>query len=482
MHMRSKIFEYSIFFITVVAIFPFIINSVYVHPAIDDYAHAYRLFNASIWETVTNIYLTWSGRYFGTLISCINPLLYSQSILSTVYSISIIFLSITSIYFLLLSLSRSKLTKLQTCALTGVVLLPFLTYIPDVYSYFYWFSGYITYTIANAAILFLIAVIYNYIRKPQSFILTLLIVAVLSFIIAGSNEFALIQTHSIFILGFLSLKKTRTHTHYYIFYGIFLLFSLIFLAAPGNYQRAEICNVSVSITDAAYISLFYTKEFFIRYVGMFLSAGGAYLTLFAPLLHKSKKIVDIHPITIAIFGIGMLFVLEFFSLYATFTALLYRTENSTVLLAILIWIFFLQQTYSRWIIHTKPQKILHSKTAKIISVIIFLVPALSQNSTITVSYKDLLLGESRAYSKTRKTQDELLRNASGRSSVEIPALHSYPGTLLPKRFANQESITRLLFYFDAQKFYSVDTIIIHQDTISQHPYIHTKLWNYENEP
>ncbi|MDA3882443.1 MAG: hypothetical protein PF481_04115 [Bacteroidales bacterium] len=480
--MRSKIFEYSICFITIVAIFPFIINSAYVHPAIDDYAHAYRLFNASIWETVTNIYLTWSGRYFGTLISYINPLLYSNTMLSALYSISIIALSVASIYFLLFSLSTPKLTKLQICALTSIVIVPFLTYIPDVYSYFYWFSGYITYTIANSALLFLIAVIYNYIRKPHSFILTLLIVTALSFIIAGSNEFALIQTHSIFILGLLSLKNARTHPHYYIFYAVFLLFSLIFFAAPGNYQRAEICNVSVSITDAAYISLFYTKEFFIRYAGMFLSAGCIYLTIFAPALHRPKKVTDIHPFTIAIFGIGMLFVLQFFSLYATFTALLYRTENSTVLLAIFIWIYFLQQTYSRWIIHTKPQKILQSKTAKIISIIVFLGPAFSPNSSIAVSYKDLLLGESKAYSETRTIQDELLQNASGHSSVEIPALRSYPETLLPKRFENQESISRLLFYFDAQKFYSVDTIIIHHDTISRHPYFHTKLWNYESEP
>lgn len=477
--MRQNKFEYSICVIAIVAIFPFVINSLYINPAIDDFLYAYRFFNVSLWNTIKDVYLHWSGRYFATFISIINPLLYSNFALSKIYSILVILLVITSIFYFVKTFSNQKLTSIQICGLTAIILIPFVSYMPDIYAFFYWFSGYITYTIATANALFLISIIYKQIQNNQNFIRTLLFVIFHSLIIAGSNEFTIIQIHGLFIITFLCVKKVRTNTHFFLFYGVFTFFTLIFLIAPGNFVRADICNISVSIQKAIYISLFYTKEFLLRFSGMFLSVGFVYLTIFAPRLHNPKPLISTHPIILAILFIGILFVLQFFSIFTTYTALLYRTENSTVLFALLGWVYILQRIYSEWSIQTKISKLLHHSNSKLISLVVFIAPLMLPTSSITVSYKDLLSGDSNAYNNTRKIQHTILTNAQGSSSIEIPAFNSYPETLLPKRHENQETITKLIFDFGAHKYYTIDTIIIRNDTIRKHPYIHTKLWNYE---
>jgi hypothetical protein len=483
MNILNKIFLYSICILTLAGLLPFLLNSLYVHPAIDDYAHAYRLFEATIWETIVDVYYNWSGRYFGTLISAINPLLFPIKSLSAWYSIITILSLVASIYILLHSLCSSKISKIQICALSGIVIVPFLVYIPDIYAWFYWFSGYITYTLSTSAFLILSAVVYKYIQNPKSHFFTLSTITVLLFIIAGSNVINLIHTYAAFLLFFVVIKPFHKQKKVYVIIGILSFFSLIFVLAPGNYERARICNVSVSVINAAYISLFYTKEFFIRYAGMFLSTGAIYLTLFAPALHNPHKYKYRNPLIIAAIGIITLFVLQFFSLYTTFTALLYRTENSTVLIALLLWLFFLQRVYSQWLIQTHISKYLHKKVVQIISIILFTLPLFSTNSSITVAYKDFILGESAAYNKIRIIQDSILRKSTGKKTVEIPTLTSYPETLLPKPLPRQnglyEEMTRLLFMFHANKYYAVDSIIISKDTVKRHPIYRTKTWNYE---
>ncbi len=470
--------EIVLIVIAVIAIIPFLLNAFYNHPSVDDYNYGIRFAEKSIWDEVKFIYLKWSGRYFGTFISILNPLIYDSRFLTIIYSIILILFTPYAVYYLVDSVCKACFNRRTIIAIASLILIAFLACMPYGYGFFYWFTGYITFSFSALFSFMLIGLAYKYLSENKTGYGVLIPVTLLSAIIAGSNEFSIIHLHAAAFVCFL-IPQFRANKMFYIMYAILMLFSLVSILAPGNYARAEICDVHISIWEAMHISLYFTKEFFVRYAVMFIAVGLVYVTAFAPLyLQNPTKAKGVHPIIIALGFVTCLFILQLFVMYSTFSPIMNRTENSTVLFALFIWLWFLQSAYNCYIANRKLSKILENRLAKVISLLIFLVISFAPWSPITVAYKDIFTGESKAYSDSRLEHKEILENARGKDSVEISAFTSYPETLLPERREKQATITKLV-YNGTVFYYDIGKIQIPNDTVKRHPIIRTKLWKYE---
>lgn len=97
---------YIIFVVLIViCIIPLLFLSLYNNPTNDDYTYAIRNQDTNLLTTILNTYKHWSGRYFATAISEINPLIYNSltayKYISYIYYIGVlIFFFLSYKYFI----------------------------------------------------------------------------------------------------------------------------------------------------------------------------------------------------------------------------------------------------------------------------------------------------------------------------------------------------------------------------------------------
>ncbi|MGV3539904.1 MAG: hypothetical protein ACO1OQ_08845, partial [Rufibacter sp.] len=136
-------FVKGIIFLGVLALLPFLVLTAYNHPAADDFGFALRDGQASFWEIQRETYQQWSGRYFGTAILQINPLLQGSVVLYKWYSLLLILFFVGTVYALVQQLYRQSLSRKERIGLVALSLCTFFTQYPDITQAFFWLTGYL---------------------------------------------------------------------------------------------------------------------------------------------------------------------------------------------------------------------------------------------------------------------------------------------------------------------------------------------------
>jgi len=340
---------WTIIAVSFIVMVPFIVNAFFAYPMADDFFHAQRFSDSTIYEVCRDTYYNWSGRYFATFISILNPLILECVDLLIVYSIVLLFSSYIVIWFLIRKLCGNKLSKLSNCALTGLVMTSFLSSVPSAHEFYYWFSAYITYTIPVILQILFFGICINFYKthikkKSISFIL---ITIILLFVIVGSNEFSIIQMHAFLAIAVICIPSLRKNKYVYILYSALLLFTVFSIIAPGNFKRFEICNANVSIVRAFLLATYYSIKFVLNHAVTYCISGIIYICCFAKQLSNIQDCtVKIHPAIFTLLCIITLVFLQFFSFYTTLSQLLCRTENGTFLLSLLFWFCIIQMFYN----------------------------------------------------------------------------------------------------------------------------------------
>jgi len=216
--------------------------ALHVHPYADDFSYAVAGMETPLGQRLVQEYTSWNGRYFSNILVLRGPLLFGLPEGLWAYRAAamalILFTGYAAFHFLRVLLPKVPRVTSATGGLTFVLLQ--LHAMPDASEGFYWYTGAVTYQLANLLSLFLAA---NWVKRTRDpdhastrwyTAQALLIIA-----IAGSNE-----VHMAFlVLGHaaLLLVKWRLEGRWcrpaIILLALSVVCGIVVAVAPGNSTR-----------------------------------------------------------------------------------------------------------------------------------------------------------------------------------------------------------------------------------------------------
>lgn len=215
--------------ISLLAIIPFLILCTFVYPVNDDFTFGLRHIQKNVFQVSSDIYLYWSGRYFATLISALNPFAVSDNPIPLFRIYSAVAIVLTTIVMTLSPAicCRRQLTHCQSAGLGGVFLLTYLALMPSVSQAFYWFSSCTAFTIPSLLYIMLVALTAAD-SKASYFI-----ACTLALIVPGGNEVTAVIT--VGTLGYIAF--TYHDRKYWLLLTLSAAALLLVVLAPGNASR-----------------------------------------------------------------------------------------------------------------------------------------------------------------------------------------------------------------------------------------------------
>ncbi len=216
----------------------------YAHPAADDFCYAAKAHGTTLWQWSVGEYNHWNGRYFSNLLVGRGPLWWSHDFLFSYRAVPLLLmlLTLSSFWILIRVITRRSLsTKDELC----VAILLFGLYLyamPDIGEGYYWYTGAITYQLANSLVLLYMASLLMFLRGR--FLITrslhIFVIALLAFIIIGMDEI-----HTLLMIGLNTLiliilrkRDQRINGWMLAFLGWSLACGCLVFFAPGNAVRA----------------------------------------------------------------------------------------------------------------------------------------------------------------------------------------------------------------------------------------------------
>jgi hypothetical protein len=221
-----------------ILLIPFVALSFFTFPTTDDYCHTLTVNDMGYWAYQKHYWLTWSGRYIGTLISSTQPLAYGSYFGYKIAPAILLLIYVHAFITFAKALSGNKLPAWQTGLLAFLLLFVFIAEMPSVAGYIYWYTGYY-YTIADISTLYLLT--YFFRNYPTITTRNLIVLSLGLILLIGMNEYTLvwlvILCGSLFF--FKSIIDKKVHFKYLVLSLVALAFGILSVTAPGNAARAE---------------------------------------------------------------------------------------------------------------------------------------------------------------------------------------------------------------------------------------------------
>jgi hypothetical protein len=416
---------------------PFLLISQYNQPSADDFYFAVSNSGNDLWDIQKNIYASWSGRFFSTIISGINPMFYHSFILYKIYSVILIILFTVTLTLLIREYLKNAASTKQITAISSVIIFLYFAQMPSTAEGFYWFSGYCAYQAANIHTMILLILVQKI--SPYSFsfknIAWVLFSSVLCVAIIGSNEVSLIIVSClIFFICLYHTFKIKKSSFIFLFLMIVCLVAgAVAILAPGNFERMK--NVQEfsgsplwTITGAISLSAGY----FIKWALPLVIASLVYIPLFGiPLAKKINPggnffLVNLKLSIILYFLLFLL--LELFFVWVAGGSNLGRVENVIYLYFLLGWFFNLNVIIVKY---WKKDDILSTPLRNIIYgfiCLLFFLNIFDINNNISTAYIDLISGKAKKYENELIDRQKLIKLSTSDTCIVKP-LTEIPKTI-----------------------------------------------------
>lgn len=215
----------------IICCMPFFLLCKYVYPINDDFSFALQHMGTNCFQSVVEGWNAWSGRYFATFISSLNPFVISEGPLELFrcFSAGVIALFVVGLMAFPVLAARGILPFKNALGVGALFLLIYLTLFPSVSQAFYWFSSYTAYTIPSLMFLGLLALSCR--RGRLSFITG----CILALLTPGGNEVTAVIT--VCALAYLSMTYRRCRL--YVFTILSMIGIIVVILSPGNGIRME---------------------------------------------------------------------------------------------------------------------------------------------------------------------------------------------------------------------------------------------------
>ncbi|NTW32817.1 MAG: hypothetical protein HGB12_09365 [Bacteroidetes bacterium] len=324
---------------------PFFIISFFAHPSADDFILSAVVRDDGFLTHFKQVYFDWSGRYFGTLIVSLNPLVFGWDFGYKLLPIALLLLFYASIYSLIKNIFKEENFAPRKHLISLIIFLLFINNIPSTSECIYWMTGSLTYFLAGSFTVFLFALYVktgysNKIKTSEIFLMTML-----SIMIAGSNEVSMIfqlELSSLIIFYSLVTKKKICKTHL-INWIIIIISTLIVVSAPGNYSRMDTFSGHFNIMYSFSESFVSFTKISVRFIQ---DPAFVIITLifiaFLPYFRKFKNfnnIIKISPFYVLPISVLILISLFFPIVLSTGLSPALRIHNSVALIFVFLWFY-----------------------------------------------------------------------------------------------------------------------------------------------
>lgn len=170
--------------LAVFGIVPFICISRYVHPVNDDFSFALQHVDVGVIQSVIDSYMHWSGRFFATALSALNPYACSATPLPLLRSysavLSVLILAVPLVAFMILAGRYAG--RLRAAALGALFVLTYLGLCASAGELLFWFSAYTAYTSGILLTLILMSIL------PKKSAVMTVMQCIIAVLITGTNE------------------------------------------------------------------------------------------------------------------------------------------------------------------------------------------------------------------------------------------------------------------------------------------------------
>ncbi|MBN2745330.1 MAG: hypothetical protein JXR34_01260 [Bacteroidales bacterium] len=226
-----KKFSSVIWVSIILFLFPLFLLPFFNYPSTDDFYIPDLIRSMGFWEVQNHVYQNWGARYSFNFISAFGN--WNHFVLNHYYFHSmalIIGQLIASVFFIHnflkygLSLTISKSEK---WFLGLVFYLVQLVSLPEMSTWYFWFSSAITYSLPTILLFFQLGLLFRYYQKRDLW--SIFVILILTVILVGSNEvFVVIQGVTLFVFAMLTYRNK-------VIFRVVLLMVLVLSLSAGFY-------------------------------------------------------------------------------------------------------------------------------------------------------------------------------------------------------------------------------------------------------
>jgi hypothetical protein len=440
---------------------PFVVLSMYSHPALDDFSDAVMRQRLSFWETQRDLYLTWTGRYTTSLfLTELSPVCHSWLEGYWLVPVAALCAVLGGLYALVSTVAGRSWSAATRVLAASVLLLLWLHQASSIAEILYWYNGVAVYTLPAALLLLALAVAARYWQAvPGSAAARrwLGLTAVLGVVLVGTNE--LIALPLCAATGLLMLWEFyRGGPRRYPLLGLVAVLAValaVSFLAPGNMERAAVINRSVhplwvaggTVISSAYLLLNWLSS------GVLMAVTVMVLPLLLRLAAAPdmpwQRLARFHPLLLALLLFGLLALAGVPSYWATGGLMPPRGRAMLYLLFVVGWFGLILTALLRW----QPAAARYLQ-GPLVSQYGWAAPVaaglwgwlllnlvadhnvrqlrqyMGQGSNnVVVAYRDWLSGSARRYDEQLTQRYELLRRTR-QQRLQLPPLAARPATLL----------------------------------------------------
>lgn len=335
---------------------PYIYISFFTNPIADDFTYAFKGKHYEIFEILKHEYLKWNGRYSSNLFVVLNPIVFNSFICYKIVPVFAIFLTILS-FFAFLSTVSEIFNKAEKITYSIILTLLFLYQMPIISEGIYWYTGFVTYHLGNILLLFLLALIFKYIKNKYLLnkYFHLLIILLLLFIIIGLNEVIMLNLVFFSFLSFyISYRnKLKNRNFFILLFAFTLIFSVLVFFAPGNSTREHLFSNNHNFVSSIVSSTIQTFRFIFDWISSLplIIASVFYFFINKQLSDKEyffKNSFYLTPLLSVILLFITVFICIFPAYWATGILGQQRSVNVAYFLFLILWFINLNVIFNRF--------------------------------------------------------------------------------------------------------------------------------------
>ncbi|SFG07600.1 DUF6056 family protein [Pontibacter chinhatensis] len=422
---KNKGLHFSLILLGAYCLLPFLLLALYAYPQADDYPFGLRDKQLGFWESQVRTYSKWSGRYFGTAILRINPLIYDS--IDTYPFLIFVLVSAVAVSFIvvLYYILRPHLRLIEILGLASVLLAVYLMHLPSTAEGMFWLTGFLGYTLPNILFLFILLLLYKLHQTHRKSIKLIYTVAaaLIGVLIAGANEMAMLCLMStlLFILSTSWFSFSSSRFYFLVIFIICLAASLAATLAPGNFNRMESHSQAAQPLWSLIYAGLLTISTLYKWTSLLLILSLLYVYSFGLKIKSIPKLSSLFKVSLPMLLIcivGTVFLMNFLFVWATGDRPTLRLQNVIFFYLLISWFYALQvfiNQKANWFETQRPTRFVMATAS-----ILVLLTTLNINNNISTAYLDLLSGKAAQYKSELRERDISIARSSCQQCIVEP--------------------------------------------------------------
>jgi hypothetical protein len=412
-----------ILFLILLILLPYLLLSLYCHPAADDFEGAASSILNGFWNSYFRDLGGFNGRYTDGLFAFASPLRWGSILSYKLFPILLMCISYYALLFFFKTLFPVKISLVRLHLFAAATMALYLYNAPSITETFYWYSSAVTYQLPAAMTLVYFSLLYRFIEKKyySSKKINLILILVLAMVIIGFNEvimLLMLVSHLFFFHYSIQLKKKNKNSFVVILFFVLACSSLM-IFSPGNAGRLSNFPEHHLLLHSFYRTALQMLRFTCDWVFQipFICATILFIPVCRHLNETKKKISDKFYISPLIVFAALPFVL-FISIFPAYWSMgilgQHRTLNTACFFFIPLWFMNIYLLASRF----SPIVTAYISKYRIVLIVIFLMSlSLTNNGYIVLS--DLFSGRAAIFNSEMFHRYELIKSGSETSKDEV---------------------------------------------------------------